>query len=77
MRMVRPRRLTSRQVLAANVRQERARVQWSQEELGSRARISQTYVSQVESGQRAVSIDVLDQLADAFSLDPSQLLRRR
>lgn len=67
----------SRQVLAANVRRERTRAQWSQEELGSRARISQTYVSQLESAGRAVSIDVLDQLAEAFGTDAAYLLKRR
>jgi transcriptional regulator with XRE-family HTH domain len=75
--MGRPRRPSARQILAANVRQGRERVNWSQEELGARAQISQTYVSQVESGQRAVSIDVVDRLAMAFGVEVAEILRRQ
>lgn len=69
------RRISARQKLAVNVRKERSTRQWSQEELAAQAGISQTYTSQIESGQRAVSIDVLDELARAFGLEASELLR--
>lgn len=75
--MGKARRASARQILAINIRQGRARSGWSQEELASRAAISQTYVSQMESGQRAVSIDVLDHLADAFGVEVAQLLKSR
>lgn len=74
--MATPRRPTARHILATNIRRERAARNWSQEEFASRAGISQTYTSQMESGQRAVSIDTLDKVAIAFSLELDQLLKR-
>ena len=74
--MGKARRASARQILAANVRRARAHHRWSQEELGSRAGISQTYVSQMESGQRAVSIDVLDRLTEAFGMEVSEILKK-
>ncbi len=71
-----PRRPVLRQTLAANVRKERARRNWSQEELASRSGLSQTYMSQMESAQRAVSVDVIERIAKAFNLDADQLFRR-
>lgn len=65
-----------RHVLATNVRQERTSRAWAQEELGHRAGLSQTYVSQIESGQRAVSVDAIENLALAFGVEPWILLRR-
>lgn len=65
-----------REILGSNVRQLRQKKNWSQEELAGRADLSQTYVSQLESGQRAVTIDVLDQLARALGVPPDQLLKK-
>jgi transcriptional regulator with XRE-family HTH domain len=72
-----PRRPKLRQILATNVRRERTGRDWSQEELADRAGISQTYTSQLESAQRAVSIDTIEKIARAFNLEPDQLLRRQ
>ena len=65
-----------RELLGVNVRQLRLERQWSQDELSARSGLTQSYVSQVESGLRAVSIDALDQLARAFGEPPDRLLRR-
>ena len=65
-----------RRILAANLRKERMLRAWSQEEAAERAGISQTYISQMESAQRAVSLDVLEKVAQAFELDADQLLRK-
>lgn len=74
--MGKPRRPSARQLLATNLRQGRARLEWSQEELAAQAGISQTYVSQMESAQRRASIDVLDQLAAALGVEVAELLKR-
>lgn len=66
----------AREILAANVRRERGRLGWSQEELGSKAGITQTYVSQIESSRRAVSIDVLERLSWALRVSTADLLNR-
>lgn len=63
-----------RQVFARNVRLARNAAGVSQEELASQATISQTYLSQVESATRAVSIDVIERLASALNLSVSELM---
>ena len=65
----------SRQVLARNVRRARLSLSWTQEQLASEAQTSQTYVSQVESAARGISVDVLDSLAGALGLKPHELLK--
>lgn len=65
-----------RHVLGANVRRERTARSWAQEELAHQAKLSQTYISQLESGLRAVSVDTIEQLAGAFGIEPELLLRR-
>lgn len=74
--MGKPRRSSARQLLASNLRQERTKLDWSQEQLAAEAGISQTYVSQMESAQRRVSIDILDRLALALRVELADLLRR-
>jgi transcriptional regulator with XRE-family HTH domain len=71
-----PRKPKLRQILGANVRRERTTRSWAQEELAHQAHLSQTYISQLESGQRAVSVDAIERLAGAFDIDPSLLLRK-
>ncbi|MFA5937800.1 MAG: helix-turn-helix transcriptional regulator [Sinimarinibacterium sp.] len=66
-----------REALGVNVRRMRQSKGWSQEELCARSGVSQSYVSQVESGLRSVSIDVIDQLASALDVTPDQLLKGR
>lgn len=63
-----------RQVFARNVRLARNAAGVSQEELASQAAISQTYLSQVESATRAVSIDVIERLASALKISVSELM---
>lgn len=74
--MGKARRLSARQLLAANLRKERVRLNLSQEGLAGAAGVSQTYVSQIESSQRAVSIDVIEALAEALEIEIADLLRR-
>lgn len=72
--MPRSQTTSARQLLAANVRRLRIEREWSQEQLGERASLSQGYVSEVESARRKPTIDVLDQLARAFDLPVHRLL---
>jgi transcriptional regulator with XRE-family HTH domain len=71
------RRPTARLVLARNLRIERARRGWSQEELASRAGISQTDTSHLESAARAVSIDTIEKLARALGIEVFELVKPR
>lgn len=49
----------------------------SQETLAYEADIDRTYISSIERGVYATSVDVLDRLAKALGVEASELLRRR
>ena len=67
---------TYRLIFAQNMRQIRRLKEISQEELAFEAGISKTYVSEIEGGSRAVSIDGMGRIADALELPLDQLLKR-
>ena len=58
----------SRMVFAQNLRRARRMKDLSQEALALQAGLSRTYVSEVERGERNVSIDNMGLLADALGL---------
>jgi len=64
-----------REIFAANLRKCRLRQGLSQEELAHRAKIDRTYVSALERGVHAASIDVVDRLAVALNSQAWELLR--
>lgn len=74
--MPRPRRPQLRNVLAANVRRERLKRDWSQETLGGKAGYTQTYISQLESARYAATVDAVEALALAFGLEPITLFAK-
>ena len=53
-------------LLGAEVKRRRSRLGISQEELGERAALHRTYVSDVEAGKRNLSLESLDRLARAL-----------
>jgi transcriptional regulator with XRE-family HTH domain len=63
-----------RQALAVNVRNLRLGKRWTQNVLARHAGISATYLSQIESAKRAVSVDVLEQLATSLDVDAALLI---
>lgn len=65
-----------REVLARNLRIYRQQRGLSQEELAHKAEIDRTYVSALERCVYGVSIDVLDRLAVALSVEAADLLQR-
>jgi transcriptional regulator with XRE-family HTH domain len=64
-----------REVLALNLRRCRQEQGLSQEELAHRAEIDRTYISALERGVYAASIDVLDRLAQVLGLEAADLLK--
>jgi transcriptional regulator with XRE-family HTH domain len=68
--------MEARKRVAVNVQRLRRERGLSQEELGARARVHQTYLSQVESAKRNPSIDVIERLANALGVDISALFKQ-
>jgi transcriptional regulator with XRE-family HTH domain len=66
--------LRLRQVLARNVREARQRRGLAQEALALKVGLSATYVSQVESGSRNVTLETIQRLADGLDLPPWRLM---
>ena len=59
---------------AENLTRCRKRADMSQEELGVRASLHRTEISQLERGLRVARIDTLCKLAGALSISPIELL---
>ena len=64
-----------RDVLAANLRAQRQKQGLSQEELAYRSSLDRTYVSSLERGIYAATIDVVDRLARALDIQAWELLK--
>jgi transcriptional regulator with XRE-family HTH domain len=64
-----------RETLAANLRRLRKKQGLSQEELAHRANVDRTYVSSIERGVYAVTIDILDRLARSLDVEAWELLK--
>jgi transcriptional regulator with XRE-family HTH domain len=71
-----PSHYTARQRVAANLRRVRQARGWSQEALADLAGLHRTYVGSIERGERNVSVDNIERLAQALGLDPADLLKR-
>jgi transcriptional regulator with XRE-family HTH domain len=63
----------ARCTLGRNMRSRRKELGMSQEELGDRAGLEQSYVSNVEAGTRNVSIDNIARIARGLNLGIGQL----
>ncbi len=59
---------------AANLKTERLRRRLSQEALAGKARLSVSYISMLERGQRSPPLETLESLAKALAVSPTQLL---
>ena len=62
--------------LGLAVKDHRKRMNVSQEELAMRIGADQAYVSRIEAGQMNVTIETLQQIADALDTDAAALLTR-
>jgi transcriptional regulator with XRE-family HTH domain len=62
-------------LLAANVRGERARRRWTQAQLAERLGWPRTSIHDVEIGRRRLDVDGLHALCEAFGIPLVELLR--
>jgi transcriptional regulator with XRE-family HTH domain len=61
---------------AVNLKTERLRRKMSQEMLAGKARLSVSYVSMLERGQRTPPLETLESLAKALAVSPLSLLQK-
>lgn len=64
-----------RERVARNLRRLRQEKSLSQEELAHRAEVNRNYVGMLEREEYAATVDMLEKLADALGVDPSEFLR--
>ena len=64
-----------KRAMAINVRRERQARKLTQEELAHRAGLSSRYLGSIERGAVSASVTVLGRLAQAFRIDPCELIR--
>lgn len=67
--------LALRKRLGRAVRKRRKDLDISQEELGARASLDRTYISDIERGKRNPSLDIISGLAKSLKVELSQLFK--
>lgn len=63
------------EILGINIKKYRLNLNLSQEELAFRSGLHRTYLSDVERGNRNLSINSLGKIATALNLDTYELLK--
>lgn len=66
--------MTLIEIFGRNVRQARKDKGWTQEQLAFEAGVKRAYLSEVENGQRNVSLDVVEKLSQALGVTASALM---
>jgi transcriptional regulator with XRE-family HTH domain len=64
-----------REVFAFNLRRLRHMKGISQDDLAYEAKVSRSYLSQLETGAFYASLKIVDKLARALQIEPAELLR--
>ncbi len=65
-----------KQIVGDNIRFIREKKGWIQEDLAIRAKVSRTYIGQVERGEKRLSIDILDQIAKGLGVEVAILVTK-
>ncbi len=73
--MLRSSDMTLSNIVAQNLRAVRAQQKMSQEAVAKKARVSVSYVSMLEGGQRTPPLETLEMLAKALDVSPMYLLQ--
>jgi transcriptional regulator with XRE-family HTH domain len=63
-----------KQIAGDNIRFIREKRAWVQEDLAIVAKLSKTYIGEIERGEKAMTIVTLQKIAKAFKVTPALLL---
>ncbi|OGI59887.1 transcriptional regulator [Candidatus Nomurabacteria bacterium RIFCSPHIGHO2_01_FULL_38_19] len=63
-----------KQKIGKKIKELRIKEGYSQEELASYAKLHRTYISDIERGERNVSIENIGKIAKALKTEPNELL---
>jgi len=63
------------QKFGVKVRQNREKLQWSQEELADQCGLHRTYISGIERGKRNPTLLIVETLAKSLKVDPIELFK--
>ena len=63
-----------RDIVGNNIKKYRKKLGISQEELAERARLHRTYIGGIERGERNITLDSLQTIADALNIAPVELI---
>ncbi len=61
--------------LGQKIKELRLKAGISQEKLATKAKLHRTYMSDIERGERNVSVENIKKIADALNVDPNELLK--
>ena len=64
-----------RQLVSANIRELRAEQGYSQESFADECGLHRTYIGSVERGERNISIDNIERIANALNIAAYELLK--
>ena len=67
----------SRELLAQNLRVLRALNKWTQTTLSEKSGVDIKFLVDLEAGARKPSLNTVDKLANAFGLEPFEMIRPR
>lgn len=66
--------MTLGQIFGINVRTARSGKGWSQEDLANACALDRTYISGIERATRNPTLKIVDKIASALGVEPSDLL---
>lgn len=69
--------MTLRKIFKDNVIYYRTRKSMSQEKLAEMSNMSTNYIGDIERGNRKVTIDTIEKIANGLKIDPALLLTKR